>query len=128
MIVEIAFAGEIIVSLSSPTAPQITDSFIDKFEKNIQNFPSNIGTTAVVKYGELDRRGTTLWNLCTRLKRNSSIDNQTTLAILMARVYALKMLHCAQSSGKGGSMNGVRVMKVALKSAKNCLGEIYSNF
>lgn len=41
---------------------------------------------------------------------------------MMARLFAFMMLDAAQSSGKGSFSNGVRVMQVALKTAKTCLG------
>ena len=96
---------------------------MDKLENNIQSFPLNLGSAAVTKYCELDRSGTALWNLSARLKHDNGLSNTQTLTVLaMARLYALLMLDCAHSSGNGAFTNVARVMKVALKTAKNCLG------
>jgi hypothetical protein len=119
----LAFATEVEALLSEPTGPRISASLVDKLENHIQTFPANVGSAASAKYEDLDRSGTTLWNLCTRLKRSDEPNNQQKpLVLAMTRLYAFLMLDSGQNSGKGNFTNGVRVMKVALKTAKNCLG------
>jgi hypothetical protein len=119
----LAFAKELEDLFSTSTGLKISPSLVDKLEHHIQNFPLNLGSAAATKYGELDRSGTALWNLSTRLKRNDDLNNTQILTVLaMARLYALLMLDCAHSSGNGAFTNVARVMKVALKTAKNCLG------
>jgi len=102
---------------------KISPSLVDKLENHIQNYPPNLGSAGASKFGELDKSGTELWNLSARLKRNDDLSNAQTLTVLaMARLYALLMLDCAHSSGNGAFANVARLMKVALKTAKSCLG------
>jgi hypothetical protein len=108
---------------STSTGLKILPNLVDKLENNIQSFPLNLGSAAATKYGDLDRGGTALWNLSARLKRGDGRSNTQTLTVLaMARLYAFLMLDCAHRSGNGAYTNVPRVMKVALKTAKNCLG------
>jgi hypothetical protein len=102
---------------------KISPILVDKLENHIQNYPPNLGSAAASKFGELDKSGTELWNLSARLKRNDDLSNAQTLTVLaMARLYALLMLDCAHNSGNGAFANVARLMKVALKTAKSCLG------
>jgi hypothetical protein len=125
-----AFAQELEDLFSTSTGLKISPGLVNKLENHIQSFPRNLGSVASIKYGELDKTGTALWNLSARLKRDDDLNNrQTSTVLAMARLYALLVLDCAQSSGKGGPTNVSRVMKVALKTAKHCLGTIHiANF
>jgi len=121
----LAFAKELEGIFSTPIGLKISPALVDKLENQIQSFPRNLGSAAAIKYGEFDKTGTALWNMSSRLRRNDDLNNQQTQIVLaMARLYALLMLDCAQRSG-GGSTNVARVMKVALKTAKQCLGAIH---
>lgn len=129
LIVLLAFAKELEDLFSTSTGLKISPNLIDKLENNIQSFPPNLGSTAAATYGNLDRSGTALWNLAARLKRDDELSNTQTLTVLaMARLYAFLMLDCAHSSGNGAFTNIARVMKVALKTARNCLGTSCSPF
>jgi hypothetical protein len=106
--------------------PKASENLIDSLEKQIHSFPNNVTSAAALKYGELDVVGTELWNICTRLKRREEYNKQQApVVIVMTRVYAFLMLDCAQSSGNGTLSNILRVKKIALKTAKNCLGMPY---
>jgi hypothetical protein len=65
-----------------------------------------------------------LWNLCTRLRRNYDLDKpqEVPIILLVTRVFAFLLLDCALESGKGGTDSLLRVMKVGIKAAKNCIG------
>jgi hypothetical protein len=122
-----AFAEELETYLSAVQGPRLTTAIVDKLENHIQNFPDNLGSAATARYEELDKSGATLWNLCTRLKRNTDLETQqTSVVFAMTRLFAFMMLDAAQSSGKGSFSNGVRIMQVALKTAKTCLGTMSS--
>jgi hypothetical protein len=122
----LAFAKELEDIFSTPIGLKISPALVNKLENQIQGFPRNLGSAAAIMYGEFDKTGTALWNMSSRLRRNDDLNNQQTQIVLaMARLYALLMLDCAQRSGKGGSTNVARVMKVALKTAKQCLGAIH---
>jgi hypothetical protein len=119
----LAFAKELEDLFSTSTGLKISPNLVDKLENNIQSFPPNLSTATATKYGDLDRSGTALWNLVARLKRDDDLSNTQTLTVLaMARLYALLMLDYAHRRGNGAYTNVPRVMKVALKTAKSCLG------
>ena len=73
---------------------------------------------------DLDIRGTSLWNLCTRLRR--SIDSHaldtTSEVLLNARTFAFLLLDLAYMGGRNAAGNLTRLMRIGLKAAKNCLG------
>ena len=76
------------------------------------------------KCQEIDNTGTSLWNICTRLRREYDLDKPQDVPtiLLMARVFAFLLLGCAHESGKSEASNAVRVMKIGIKAAKNCIG------
>lgn len=122
-----AFADEILTLLSTSNGPRIDANLTEHLERQLQTFPTNLGNLAVQKYGLLDSKGTELWNLSTRLRRNDGFHSQknNSIVVLMMRVYAFLMLDGAQNSGKGTFANAVRVMKLSLKAAKNCIGNAF---
>lgn len=74
---------------------------------------------------DLDQEGTNLWNLCTRLKRESAGKGSqaSVLRVIMAsRVLAYQMLHLCQWSSKASINIACHLMKIALKAAKVCTG------
>jgi hypothetical protein len=122
----IAFADEVLALLSTTGGPKITTDLIDRLEQQLRSFPSNLGTIAAKKYGPLDGKGTELWNMCTRLKRHTEFpkEQNNAIVVVMIRVYAFLMLEGAHTSGKGTFANLMRVMRLSLKTAKNCLGRL----
>lgn len=44
------------------------------------------------------------------------------IVLLMARVFAFLLLDCALEHGKSTATNLVRLMKIGIKAAKNCIG------
>ena len=96
----------------------------DKTQKHILTFPSGLGASTTPRREEIDGRGTALWNLCTRLRRNYDLDKpqEVPIILLVTRVFAFLLLDCALENGKGGTDNLLRVMKVGIKAAKNCIG------
>ena len=125
----LAFAKELETHLSAIEGPRLSTVIVDKLESHIRNFPDKLGSTATARYGDLDKNGTALWNLCTRLKRNNHPQTQQiSVVLVMTRLFAFMMLDAAQSSGNGSFANCVRVMKVALKTARNCLGRMLCMF
>lgn len=75
----------------------------------------------------LEREGTNLWNLCTRLKRESA-DTATSKTsagsklVLESRVLAYQILHLSQWSSKSSVRIATHLMRIALKAAKCCTG------
>lgn len=74
---------------------------------------------------ELDKLGTTTWNLSTRLMRDTdgkaASPGRKKLAVY-ARVFAFHLLDAAQHSGKVNIGNKIRLMRLALKAGKTSIG------
>lgn len=119
-----AFASDLQAKISSKISAKESLALIDTLEKEIKSFPSGFGSYALQKYEDLDSNGTTLWNKCTRLRRDCNAKDSDTqqLALLMTRVYAFLLLDCAQSGERGTISNVVRLFKIGLKAAKCSTG------
>lgn len=95
-----------------------------QLHEQINGFPSSITSLAVSKRQDLDIEGLTLWNLATRLMRTNdcpiSPDQRATL--LAARVFAFLLLDGALGRGNTSPACVSRLMKIALKAAKSCIG------
>ncbi|KAI9795239.1 MAG: hypothetical protein M1835_006135 [Candelina submexicana] len=130
------FADTLYKSLE--TGHQLPTLLID-LKKHIHDFPTNISVTAASRYEELDAQGTALWNLTTRLKRSTEIDEELQ-ELCHVRVFAFLLLDCGQQTSRGTvssirfffalvslslnrSLDCVRLQKVALKAAKYCLDQ-----
>ena len=118
---------EVLEAFLTPTsASSLPAGLIDNLVKKIETFPR--GTEhAVSKYAqELDQLGTALWNQCTRLRRKFQVSDlspkATLMNILLARIYALLLLDSAQPSAQATFANVLRLLKLALKVVKNCIG------
>ncbi|KAK1478311.1 hypothetical protein CTAM01_15036 [Colletotrichum tamarilloi] len=80
---------------------------------------------------ELDRRGTELWNLCTRQRRDNVDGTAAAPAarkklLLRSRTFAFFMISIARGVPSGAEpqlADVVHVMKLALKAGKTCLDE-----
>jgi hypothetical protein len=99
-------------------------SLFSELEKTISSFPNNLGQESASNKEEIDSHGTALWNLCTRLRRNfdSGKPQDVPILLLMTRVFAFQLLNHALESEKTNTANVVRLMKIGLKAAKNCIG------
>ncbi|KAI3556409.1 hypothetical protein CABS01_03819 [Colletotrichum abscissum] len=80
---------------------------------------------------ELDKKGTELWNLCTRQRRDNVDGTAAAPAarkklLLRSRTYAFFMISIARGVPSGAEpqlADVVHVMKLALKAGKTCLDE-----
>lgn len=76
--------------------------------------------------GDLEREGTDLWNLCTRLNREIMIEPDKPPVkwklFLWGRVLAYHILHLCQWSPKSTSSVACHLLRLALKVAKFCIG------
>lgn len=74
---------------------------------------------------DLDKLGTTIWNLSTRLMRDTdgraASSDRRKLAVY-ARVFAFHLLDAAQHSAKVNIGNKIRLMRLALKAGKSSIG------
>ncbi len=118
-----AFAADLEAQLPAAAASKTSTSITQELEKLIDSFPLSVTTSS--RCEELDRSGTAIWNLCTRLRRNYDTNNpqEVPIVLLLARVYAFLMVDCAHVSGKITRGNLARMIKTGLKAGKSCLGE-----
>ncbi|KAE8452848.1 hypothetical protein EG329_013120 [Mollisiaceae sp. DMI_Dod_QoI] len=117
------FASELEAQLSKAASSRTAEILLKETEKNIATFPDNLNASAASKCEEIDHCGTTIWNLCTRLRREYDTDNphDVPLILLLARVFAFLLLDCAHRCGKAIAGNIPRLMKIGLKAGKTCL-------
>ena len=108
-------------ALSSPPH----DLLLSDLQKHVLDFPANLGSSAASKVEELDGIGTSLWNLCTRLRRNYELDNPKDIpeVLIISRVFSFQLLDGAREARKSTTANMLRLMKIGIKAAKNCLCE-----
>ncbi|KAF2463463.1 SPO22-domain-containing protein [Lindgomyces ingoldianus] len=126
----------LLLSFASGLANHFTSSshdttLVDDLQLHIKSFPLPVSSATAAKQDELDRLGTELWNLSTRLRRDGAHSNVKTKdqiaqrkhALCLLRVFAMLLLDTAGGQGRKGPErnNCVRLMKVALKAARVCL-------
>ncbi|KAI8934580.1 hypothetical protein NX059_008278 [Plenodomus lindquistii] len=109
----------------------IDSSTISELTAQIRGLPLPASSAANAKQDELDRLGTELWNLSTRLRRDDPSPDSRPREHIACRNRALCLLRTfsfllLDSAGGSGSKNRarksyVRLMKVALKAAKVCI-------
>lgn len=126
----VAFAKDVEEQLPAAVSKPEGLLFND-IHRHISTFPNTktLGKSASSRCEETDSNGTSLWNLCTRLRRNFDSDGpqDIPLILVLTRVFAFFLLDCALESGKSTTTNVIRVMKIGIKAAKNCIGMGYRN-
>lgn len=71
----------------------------------------------------LEEEGTELWNVCTRLCREDRSKSSAGIKlVLMSRVLAFLILHSCQWSAKCDAETVSRLLGLALRVAKLCIG------
>ncbi|KAF2199170.1 SPO22-domain-containing protein [Delitschia confertaspora ATCC 74209] len=123
----ISFASSLTNRLtSSPT----DHSLVEDLQNHVRTLPLQLSSMPIAKREELDAMGTELWNLSTRLRRD--VQNQTGGAeeelirnkvLCLLRLFAFLILdNCGRPATKSGDgKNCIRLMKIALKTARVCL-------
>ncbi|KAF1940662.1 SPO22-domain-containing protein [Clathrospora elynae] len=106
-------------------------ALVNDLQAQIRGLPLRASSTVNAKQNELDRLGTELWNLSTRLRRDESDPDgkskeATALknrALSLLRVFSFLLLDAAEGQGAKGRQrkNCIRLMKVALKAARVCI-------
>jgi hypothetical protein len=95
-------------------------------QTQINVLPLPASSALNLKRDELDKVGTALWNTSTRLKREENTDGSGKQVLCLLRVFAFLILESAAAGLKAKTEEWdqdavVRLMKVALKSARVCL-------
>jgi len=104
------------------------ETLLTEIENQISNFPNKFGAIAASKSEEVDQVGTTIWNLCTRLRRDVESDNpkDVPIILLLVRVFSFLLLDGAYECGKNAPGNLARLIKIGIKAGKSCIGLCYS--
>lgn len=81
----------------------------------------------------MEREGTSLWNLCTRLNREPASEKsskvpETSRLVLASRIVAYQILHLCQWSPKSSARVACHLMRIALKAAKVFTGSCLFQF
>lgn len=75
---------------------------------------------------DMEREGTNLWNLCTRLNREladkTAKGSVSSKLVLASRVLSYQILHLCQWSTKSQARIACHLMRIALKAARVCTG------
>ncbi|KAL5114846.1 sporulation-specific protein 22 [Pleosporales sp. CAS-2024a] len=102
----------------------------DDIQAQIRRLPLLPSSALTARQDELDRLGTELWNLSTRLRRDESASDsrakedakERKRALSMLRTFAFLTLDSAAAHVKGRARKScIRLMKVALKAARVCI-------
>ena len=105
-------------------------SLVIDLQKQIRGLPLLPSSTLTVRQDELDRLGTELWNLSTRLRRDEPAPNskakddakEKNRSLCLVRTFAFLVLDSAAAHAKGRPRKScIRLMKVALKAARVCI-------
>ncbi|KAF2114687.1 meiosis protein SPO22/ZIP4 like-domain-containing protein [Lophiotrema nucula] len=112
------------------TATARDTSLLEELQVHIRTLPLAPSSTVAAKQDDLDRIGTELWNLSTRLRRDEQPDGKPKdevrrkkKALSSLRVFSFLLLDSAAGQVEKGRerKNCVRLMKVALKAARVCI-------
>ncbi|KAJ4364246.1 sporulation-specific protein 22 [Ascochyta clinopodiicola] len=106
-------------------------ALLNDLQAQIRHLPLQFSPAVVAKRDELEKLGTELWNLSTRLRRDEPTPSGKTndgkadicSTVCLLRAYAFLLLDSASSQTvKGRERKAcIRLMKVALKAAKVCI-------
>ncbi|KAF2629751.1 SPO22-domain-containing protein [Macroventuria anomochaeta] len=123
----IAFASSLTSRLDKPQKPAL----VTDLQNHIRHLPLQASPAVTAKRDELDKLGTELWNLSTRLRRDEPAHDgnpkdgnaRNSSIVCLLRAYAFLLLDSAGSQMVKGRerKSCIRLMKVALKAAKACI-------
>ncbi|KAK1459982.1 hypothetical protein CMEL01_02981 [Colletotrichum melonis] len=127
-----AFSQALSTRLPSANDTLSIDALLVKLNPQLETIIRFSGSPrAKSQRAELDRRGTELWNLCTRQRRENVDGTAAAPAarkklLLRSRTFAFFMISIARGVPSGAEpqlADVVHVMKLALKAGKTCLDE-----
>ncbi|KAH7090298.1 meiosis protein SPO22/ZIP4 like-domain-containing protein [Paraphoma chrysanthemicola] len=104
-------------------------SIADDLQTQMRSLPLLPSSTLTARQDELDKLGTDLWNLSTRLRRDDAAADgkskemaaRKNRTLCLLRAFAFLVLDSAAAHAKGRSRKACfRLMKVALKAARVC--------
>lgn len=114
----LAFAKSIEESLQEDAGPP--SSLTSDLYRQVDGVLLISKEVAASRNHELDRQGTRLWNLASKYKSHRSANPEL---LCLLRVFPCLLLDCAQRLTENYVPNDIRVLKLALKTAKYCLDQ-----
>ncbi len=112
--------------LREPGSTSSIDDLVAEAQKHVntlRNYYQKPSLVASAK--ELNESGTHIWNLCNRLRRETTDEAATTSLkklYLVGRVFAFHLLAVAQRSDIYKAPDAIRLMRLALKIGSSCIG------
>ncbi|OAK98096.1 SPO22-domain-containing protein [Phaeosphaeriaceae sp. SRC1lsM3a] len=105
-------------------------SLVNELQTQIRGLPLLPSSTVIARQDELDKLGTQLWNLSTRLRRDEPADNgkpkdqavTRDRVLCLLRTFSFLVLDTASTQAKRRPQKScIRLMKVAMKAATVCI-------
>jgi hypothetical protein len=126
------FTDHLCVAFASGLSHRLNDpldaSVLSDSQLQIHGLPLPASSTVSARQEDLDKLGTELWNLITRLQRDESANSgkkedeiayrRRTLCLVRCYSFLLLDSACNRTSKDGHYKNCIRLMKVALKAAR----------
>ncbi|KAF2460211.1 hypothetical protein BDY21DRAFT_334707 [Lineolata rhizophorae] len=99
---------------------------LSDIQDHLKPLPLEPSAEIAPKRDQLERQGTTLWNLSTRLHRQASLDNghSNSKLVCILRAFACMILESARPQRTTPALAGtIKLQKVALKAARSCIDQ-----
>lgn len=119
------FALELQKTLPAPKSPSDIRYLTDELENQIRAIKS-CTLRGGQRHEQLDSTGTSLWNLCTRLKREEYDDSASGIhkVLIYTRIFAFLILALAQWGDRNAPNDVIRLTKLAIKTGRSCIGKL----
>lgn len=123
----IDFATNVQNKLPSLTNGDDIASMTGELESQIKVIKSSgIRDPGHQRHQRLDSVGTSLWNICTRVKRLEDGDSGSAMKkmLTLTRVFAFLLLSTAQPANHSTPSAAIRLSKLAIKTGRSCIGKL----
>ncbi|GKT87624.1 hypothetical protein Ct61P_05474 [Colletotrichum tofieldiae] len=124
----IAFSQTLLRRLPSANDPLAIDPLLAELEPQLEMIIKfHTASRAKPQRGQLDKKGTELWNICTRLRRDdvAGVPPTRKKLLLQSRAYAFLMITVARDAAPGAKLqmaDVVHLMRLMLKAGRMCIG------
>ncbi|GKT44533.1 uncharacterized protein ColSpa_04714 [Colletotrichum spaethianum] len=123
------FSQNLLKRLPSANDPLAIDALLAELKPHLETIINfHTASRARTQRGELDKKGTELWNVCTRLRRNdvAGVPPTKKKLLLRSRVYAFFMISVARGAVSGAKpqmADAVHLTKLMLKAGRMCIDD-----
>ncbi|KAK2055776.1 SPO22-domain-containing protein [Colletotrichum caudatum] len=124
-----AFSQTLLRRLPSANDPPAIDSLLAELKPQMETIVNfHAASRAKLQLGEMDAKGTELWNVCTRLRRDDVPGAPPTRGklLLRSRAYAFFMIAVARGASPGAKprmADVVHLTKLMLKAGRMCIDD-----